>query len=77
MLRRMKLVFQHRTYEERDGEWVVHPARASAPGFFRRAAQLTSTALMLAAIAIIGIAVTVVVLLLLPVRALLAWLDSD
>jgi hypothetical protein len=73
----MKLVFQHRTYEERDGEWVVHPAPASAPGFFRRAAQLTSTALVLAAIAIIGIAATVVGLLLLPIGALLAWLNND
>jgi hypothetical protein len=73
----MKVVYQQRTYEERDGEWVVHSAPARASGFFPRAMQLASTGLVLAALAIMGIAAMVVGLLLLPVAVLASWLRHD
>jgi hypothetical protein len=69
----MKLVLEHRTYEQHGDEWVeIDAAQARQPrptGF----AALAKTAFGLAAITAVGIVAAAVALVLLPVAFLAAW----
>jgi hypothetical protein len=69
----MKVVVEHRTYAQHGDEWIeIDPARRPHP-FLHRFAALAKTALVLAAIAAIGIVAASLALILLPVAFLAAW----
>jgi hypothetical protein len=69
----MKVVVEHRTYEQHGDEWIeIDAARRPRPllhGF----AVVAKTALALAAIAAIGIVAASLALILLPIAFLAAW----
>jgi hypothetical protein len=65
----MKVVLEPRTYEERDGEWiVVRPVHRSP--LLAGLAKLAAAALVIAAIAVIGTVAAAVGLILLPIGLL-------
>jgi hypothetical protein len=65
----MKVLLEPRTYEERDGEWVVvHPVHRSP--LRAGLAKLAASALAIAAIAVIGTVAALVGLVLLPIGLL-------
>jgi hypothetical protein len=69
----MKIVLEHRTYEQDGDEWIeVDPAQRSH-SFLDGVWALARTALALAAIAAIGIVAGSLALILLPIAFLGTW----
>jgi hypothetical protein len=66
----MKAAAEHRTYEERDAEWILFEPAGRPPALIVKLAQFAATVLAIAAIAVIGIVATIVGLVLLPLGLL-------
>jgi hypothetical protein len=66
----MKVVLEHRTYEQHGDEWIEIDAARRPRRFLNRFAALANTALALAAIGIVAASLG---LLLLPIAFLAAW----
>jgi hypothetical protein len=69
----MKIAVEHHTYEQHGEEWIEIDAARRRPTFLHGFAALAKAALVLAAIAAIGIVATSLALILLPIALLAAW----
>jgi hypothetical protein len=69
----MKVVVEHRTFEQHGDEWIETDAARRPHPFLHRFAALAKTALAIAAVAAIGIVAASLALILLPIAFLAAW----
>jgi hypothetical protein len=69
----MKVLLEHRTYEQHGNEWIEIDAGRRTDRFLQRFTALAKTALVFAAIAALIIVAASLALILLPIAFLGAW----